>query len=149
MVISTDQTVVLATYSLGSCIALSLYDPAACVGGLIHCKLPLSRLDPAQAEGRPCAYVDTGVSVLLKAVFNLGATRKNLVTKVIGGARRVDGKGIFETGRRNYAVLRKFLWKNGILINAEDVGGTKSRSVFLEMATGKTFVRSMRQVREL
>ena len=36
---------VLVTYSLGSCVGLSLFDPVAGVGGLIHCMLPLSRID--------------------------------------------------------------------------------------------------------
>ena len=30
---------VLATYALGSCIGLSVYDPKAAVGGLLHYKI--------------------------------------------------------------------------------------------------------------
>ena len=48
---------VLVTYSLGSCIGLSLYDPVARVGGLLHAMLPLSSLDPvkAAANARRCS----------------------------------------------------------------------------------------------
>jgi chemotaxis protein CheD len=149
LLVSTDDRDVLVTYSLGSCVALSLHDPVAGVGGLIHCKLPVSKLDPQEARMRPCNYVDTGLPELLRAVFNRGATRKNLVAKVVGAARKVDHESLFQTGRRNYAVVRKVLWKNSILIDSEDVGGTHTRSVFLEMATGKTFVRSQGRMIEL
>jgi len=32
----------LVTYSLGSCIGVSLYDPAAQAGGMLHYQLPSS-----------------------------------------------------------------------------------------------------------
>jgi chemotaxis protein CheD len=142
MRVSTSTSDVLVTYSLGSCVALSLFDPVVGVGGLIHCKLPVSKLDPEQARSQPQVFVDTGVTSLLQAVFDLGATRRDLIAKVIGAGQRVDENGRFATGRRNYAVVRKLLWKNNILIAGEDVGGPTSRSVFLEIATGQTFVRS-------
>ena len=43
---------VLVTYSLGSCVGLSFYDPVAGVGGLVHCMLPLSRIDTAKAKAK-------------------------------------------------------------------------------------------------
>lgn len=36
MKVSNDPEVVLATYSLGSCIGLSIYDPIVRVGGMLH-----------------------------------------------------------------------------------------------------------------
>lgn len=142
MAVSTNAGNVLVTYSLGSCVALSLYDPSAEVGGLIHCKLPVSTLDREQARNNPQVFVDTGVSSLLQAVYDLGARSRTLVAKVAGAAQRVDENGRFATGRRNYTVLRKLLWKNNILIAAEDIGGSRSRSVFLEISSGQTYVRS-------
>ena len=35
-----------------------------------------------------------------------------------------------------------FLWKNNILIDQEDVGGSKARTLFLYMKDGKTTVKS-------
>ncbi len=48
----------------------------------------------------------------------------------------------FRIGQRNYTILRKFLWKNNILINKEDVGGSKARTLSLYMADGRTTVKS-------
>lgn len=53
MVVTDKADDVLVTYSLGSCIGVALYDPEACVGGMIHCMLPLSKIDPAKGKSRP------------------------------------------------------------------------------------------------
>lgn len=142
MKVSKRSDDILVTYSLGSCVALSLYDPVVGIGGLIHCMLPLSKIDPVKARANPCMFTDTGVQVLLQAVFDMGAKRENLVTKVAGGARLLDSKNLFRIGERNYTVLRKVLWKNNILITSEDVRGTISRTVYLYMDTGRTTIKS-------
>lgn len=149
MAVSRDPAEDLITYSLGSCVALILHDPFAGIGGMIHCMLPLSKTDPKKAEIKPCMFIDTGVVELLKEVYAQGATRKNLVAKVVGGAVLLDSKGLFKIGERNYAVLRKLLWKNNILVAAEEVGGTISRTVVLRMADGRVFIRNKGVEREL
>ena len=149
MTVSSRADDVLVTYSLGSCIALSVYDPAVRVGGLIHAMMPLSKIDPAKARTNPQMFVDTGVPALLQAVFDMGAERKRLVAKVAGAACLLDEKGMFKIGERNYTVLRKVLRKNRIAIAAEDVGGSAARSMYLHLATGQTFVKSQGRVVEL
>lgn len=140
---------VLVTYSLGSCVGLSLHDPVAGVGGIIHCMLPLSKIDPVKAQANPCMFADTGIPALIQALFDLGAERKNLVAKVAGAASLLDDKGLFRIGERNHTVLRKVLWKNSILIAAEDVGGTQARTMYLFMGTGRTVIRSGGRENEL
>jgi len=140
---------VLVTYSLGSCVGLSLHDPVAGVGGIIHCMLPLSKIDPVKAEANPCMFTDTGIPALIQALFDLGAERKNLVAKAAGAASLLDDKGLFRIGERNHTVLRKVLWKNSILIAAEDVGGTQARTMYLFMGTGRTVIRSGGRENEL
>jgi len=46
-------------------------------------------------------------------------------------------------------VLRKLLWKNRIMISAEDVGGSKSRTVRLFVADGRVVVSSHGQEEDL
>ena len=41
-------------------------------------------------------------------------------------------------------ILRKLLWKNQLLIAAEDVGGSISRTLTLDGQTGRAVVRSGR-----
>jgi len=149
MRVSRNAGDTLVTYSLGSCIGVALYDPDACVGGLIHCMLPLSRLDPDKAKQNPHMFTDTGIPALIQAVLDRGGTRKRLVAKVAGAASPLNDNGMFKIGERNYTVLRKVLWKNEILIAAEDVGGTIARTMVLNISTGKTLIRTGGKEREL
>ena len=145
MCVSSDPSDTLITYSLGSCVGLSLYDPEVTAGGLIHCLLPLSKMDSEKAKVRPQMFVDTGIVVLIEALLRLGAQKRNLVARVAGGSKLLDVKSTFDVGDRNFAVLRKILWKNDILITAKDVGGTIARTMTLEIETGITRIKSQGQ----
>jgi len=141
MVISDRPGDVLVTYSLGSCIGLSLYDPVAHIGGLIHCMLPLSKIDPLKAQSNPQMFTDVGVPLLIQGMLEMGASKKRLIAKLAGAANLLDDKRTFRIGERNYIVMRKILWRNSILIAAEDTGGTMARTMYLYMATGRTTVK--------
>lgn len=139
---SNDASDVLITYSLGSCLGLSLYDPVARVGLLLHCLLPLSTIDQARAKENPFMFTDTGVSAALETMFKLGARRSNIVAKVAGCGSPLSSTPAFNIGERNFTVTRKVLWKNDILIAGQDVGGSTARTMILRMDTGKTFIKS-------
>jgi len=142
MKIARSPEDVIVTYSLGSCVGLTLYDPVAGLGGMIHCMLPLSKIDPEKARIKPYMFVDTGVAAMLGELYALGARRQNLIAKVAGAGSPLGREETFRIGQRNYAILRKFLWKNNILIEKEDVGGSKARTLYLYMADGRTTVKS-------
>lgn len=142
MEISSKLEVILTTYSLGSCVGVTFYDPVIRAGGMIHCMLPLSKADIKKSDDRPEMFVDTGVTLLLQGMFNLGAVRDRLIVKVAGASRILDQGGYFKIGERNNAVLRKVLWKNNLLIAADETGGSRPRTMSLEIATGRTWIRS-------
>jgi chemotaxis protein CheD len=131
---------VLVTYALGSCIALAVWDPLAKVGGLLHFLLPEAGADPAAAQN-PCRYGDTGTPWLLRTVSQLGAHKARLVVYIAGGASVLNDGGLFNIGKRNYAALRRLLWKAGVPVHAEEVGGSVSRTVGLDVSTGRFWIR--------
>lgn len=140
--VSADLETVLVTYALGSCIAVAIYDPVARVGGMLHYMLPESAIDPAKALERPHMFADTGIPLLFRKAYECGAEKKRLIVRVAGGAQVMDDQGVFDIGRRNYLALRKILWKAGVLIHGEQVGGTNSRTLRLEIATGAAWLRA-------
>lgn len=142
MLVSDQPDDVLITYSLGSCLGVAAMDVEAGVGGLIHCQLPMSSLDPERAKKQPAMFVDSGIPALFEEMFRRGAAKGRLQVRVAGGAQILDDKGLFKIGQRNHTVLRKLLWKNEILIKAEDVGGSIARTLTLDMASGAVTVRS-------
>ena len=149
MKVSSRSGDVLVTYSLGSCVGVAAYDPVARVGGMIHCMLPLSRMNRQMAERTPAMFVDTGTRALFEAVCSRGAGKGRIIVKVAGASQTMDDTEIFKIGERNYAVLRKMLWQNNILIDAEDVGGPDSRAMYLEIGTGRVTIRSRGNTTEL
>jgi chemotaxis protein CheD len=145
LAVSADPTAHLITYSLGSCIGLTIWDPAAHVGGMLHYMLPDSQLSPEKARVTPGMFCDTGVPMLFRTAYELGASKHRLIVKVAGGSQLLDEAGIFNIGKRNYLALRKLLWKNGVLISGESVGGSISRTLKLEVATGEVSVKTRNQ----
>ena len=141
MKVSRTASDVLVTYSLGSCVGVTMYDPRIRAGGLVHCMLPLSTIDPEKARTRPEMFTDTGLALLLQKLFDLGAEKRTLIVKVAGASRLLDDNGVFRIGERNLAVLEKILEKNGIPIAAEDVGGTVARTMSLHLSSGKTVLK--------
>ncbi|MBZ5600849.1 MAG: chemotaxis protein CheD [Acidobacteriia bacterium] len=139
--VSKDADSVLITYALGSCIAVVMHDAAAGVSGLLHYMLPDASLDPAKAAANPCMFADTGIAELLRRVLALGANKKKLSVRIAGGAQVVSGHELFQIGRRNSLAARKLLWKEGLLLAGEAVGGEVSRTVRIEVATGRTAIR--------
>ena len=137
MKVSNDPDVTLVTHSLGSCIGLAVYDPAVKVGGILHYMLPESELDTNKARENPLMFADTGIPILFRSCYKLGAMKGRMIVKVAGGSQIMDASGVFNIGKRNYAALRKILWRNHVLIDAEDIGGTVNRTMWLSVATGK------------
>lgn len=147
--VSNDPASALITYALGSCIAVVLYDPVIRAGGMIHYMLPSSKTNPEKAKSLPAMFADTGVPLLFEKMYALGCKKENLIVKVAGGGKLYEDNGVFDIGKRNYTVLRKMLWKNSILISAENIGGAKSRTVRINIGDGKVVVRSKGEESEL
>lgn len=141
MQVSNDPLVELVTYSLGSCIGLAIWDPEIRVGGMIHYMLPESSLSKDKAKTNPAMFADTGIPMLFRSTYNLGAVKKRLVVKVAGGSSLLDDEGTFNIGKRNHASLRKIFWKNGILVDSEHVGGQLSRTLRMNVGTGRTTLK--------
>jgi chemotaxis protein CheD len=144
LAVSGDPGVVLATYALGSCLGITLWDAEAGVGGLLHVMLPESSLDPRRARVNPERFVDTGLPLLFHRCYALGARKDRLQVRVAGGAsmRREGQEDQFKTGKRNLLALRQMLWKNGVFLQKADVGGSRSRSIFLHLDDGELLVKS-------
>lgn len=132
----------LITHALGSCLGLMVYDPVENIGGLLHAMLPLSKINREKAQANPYMFVDTGVPTLFRTLYEMGAKKSRLVVKAAGCGNPMGRNEMFKIGNRNFTVLKKLLWKNNILLEAEDVGGTKSRTVNFDLSSGITIISS-------
>jgi chemotaxis protein CheD len=132
----------LLTHPLGCCLGLTVYDPTTQIGGLLHAMLPLSKINLEKAKINPFMFVDTGIPALFEKLRERGASKASWVVKAVGCGNPMGKKEVFKIGKRNYHVLQEMLVKAGIRLTAEDVRGTVSRAVQLDLSTGQTIINS-------
>jgi chemotaxis protein CheD len=140
--VSKDSSDVLVTHALGSCIAVLIHDPVAKVAGLLHYMLPESSLDLEKAAKRPFVFADTGIPLLFQTAYQLGGVKSRMIVMAVGGAQMLDPNGTFNIGKRNHLAMRKIFWKAGVIVHKEEVGGTVSRTVRIEVASGRVQLRT-------
>ena len=141
--VSNDRESTILTHALGSCVAVCLWDPQARVAGLIHVLLPDSRINADRAAVQPAAFADTGIPLLFQTAYAYGVAKKRCQVRLVGGAD-VTGIGAGQTsvGKRNILAARALLWKNGVMLQAEAVGGRDPRNVSMDVADGRIQVTS-------
>ncbi len=139
--VSSSPQDVIWTYSLGSCIGVTAYDPLVKVGGMLHFQLPEGSASPDRAAKVPAMFADTGLTLLFDSLRKLGAQERRLQIVLAGGAKILDESNTFNIGRRNHAAIRKCLWQRGLMVAREDVGGAQPRHMILTIASGETQIK--------
>jgi chemotaxis protein CheD len=141
--VSREPGDVLVTHALGSCLGITVYDPFAHVGGLLHVMMPEGRANPEKSAANPYMFVDTGVPAFFHDIYGAGAVKGRCLVKVAGGANVSSvANDRFEIGKRNYVILKKLLWVNNILIRSQDVGGSIPRTMYLEIGSGRVWLQT-------
>jgi len=148
LAVSNNQASILMTYSLGSCLGVTIYDPVTHVGGLLHAMLPASSINATKAAEQPAMFVDTGIPALFRAAYQLRLDKHRAVICVAGGAQFLDKTGYFNIGQRNYKSFTELLQQHGLTTIAEEVGGLVSRTVQLNIATGEVRLKTSGQESE-
>lgn len=143
--VSNDPGASIITYSLGSCVAVTIYDPVARVGGVLHFMLPESQISPGKAAVNPAMFADTGIPLIFHEAYRLGAVKGRIVVKAAGGAQVLDPAGMFNIGKRNILAMRKIFWQNGVTLGATDMGGAANRTLSLDVGTGQVTLKTSGQ----
>lgn len=142
MQIVSGPNQVLVTHALGSCIAVTVYDPVAHVGGMCHFMLPNPKpgSDGSEVTVGPHPYASAAVPALFRAAYAAGAKKSRLIVTAAGGAEMLEAGSALKIGSRNWTILRKLLWKNNIVLAGSDIGGQESRNLMLDLTDGRVTV---------
>ena len=143
MKISSNPVETLVAFSIGSGIGMTIHDSVGGLGGVLNFILP----DSTKANGTspskaPFMFADTGISAFLKALFEHGAKVENLKVVIAGGAHIMDQTGVFNIGQKNLDALKTNLGGHDIKIHHEAIGGSKSRTISLEIGSGKSIIKT-------
>lgn len=126
------------TTVLGSCVAVSLFDPALRVGGINHYMLPLWN-----GEGL-CTprYGNVAIEALVERLLGFGCLASRLQAKLFGGAAMWDSRGsTVSVGDRNVELAWRMLERCGIPVVSNDTGGAAGRKIIFFTGTGEVFLR--------
>jgi chemotaxis protein CheD len=141
VVVSKAAADVLTTSApVGSCVAVCLWDPTSGVGGLLHFLWPDSKLNPEHAGTAPACFADTGVQLLFDQAAAMGAVKGRCKVRLVGGAEIPDREEADRWAKRNLLAVRSVLWRSGVFLEGEEVGGTKARRATLTVSNGELLV---------
>jgi chemotaxis protein CheD len=141
---------VIVTHALGSCIAVCLFDPVTSVAGMLHFLLPEARINPDRARQQPAVFADTGIPLLFESAYEVGLVKRRAIVKLVGGAEMVPAAGAaFNTGRRNALAAKQLLWRNGVFVSRQEIGGTGARTLHLSVADGRLQIVNGHTYKEL
>jgi len=124
---------------LGSCVGVCLYDEEEKIGGLVHVMLPRGNVLFKIIHKNDLKFADTGVITLIKELKYRGGNLERFKAKIFGGAKIYFSKNnkIFpDIGKENVKVVRKILKEHNIKVVAEDVLGTKGRTIIFNLKNG-------------
>lgn len=141
MKVTNNVAARLTSNVLGACVALAVYDPEAKVGGLLQFLLPESTLDRNKALKNPYLFADTGIPLLFRRCYKLGAAKERMTVRMAGGGSILDRANLFDMGSRNQMAARKILGNNGVALANELVGGHAGMTLVLKMESGEMVVK--------
>jgi chemotaxis protein CheD len=139
-VVSKTNGDVLVAYGLGSCVAVSMFDPDKKVCGLLHAVLP-EEINGVETRTK---FVNSGIEELLHSMEKAGAKKEKIVVRIAGGANMITAPGFsssFDIGTRNVAAAHATLNKMKLPLKSENVGGHVGRTVRFYVETGQVTVR--------
>lgn len=140
--ISTNTAETLVAFSIGSGIAVSIYDAVTRVGGLLNFVLPDSSQIGSGRENRyPYMFADTGIMAFLEALNDINAKTETLKVVIAGGAQILDQTADFNIGLKNYRALTSILSGKNLKIHYEDIGGSSKRSLSLDINSGCNIIQ--------
>jgi len=141
--VSNKADDVIKTFALGSCVGVIVLAADIKAAGLLHVALPDSSINKKRMEERPGMFADSGIPLLINEMKKLGYNGNGrMVVKLAGGAAIMDPNNTFNIGKRNLLAVKKILWQYKLGPRAEHVGDSISRTVTVNVNTGRVFLSS-------
>lgn len=146
--LATGDDIIIATV-LGSCIAVTLKDDGAGIGGMNHFMLPGEARFGGQ-DGRPLSFAADdarygvhAMELLINALIALGCRKGRLKAKVFGGGSVLGrgGSGLDRVPNGNIEFAFEYLKSEAIPVVSSDVGGSEARKILFFVRDGKILLK--------
>lgn len=134
----------LVTTVLGSCISITMINHKLKIGAIIHAMLPYYKNSgDAKNKKDPFNYVDRSIEFILSEFEKNGVKIKDIEAKLFGGANMFAGSNQKNgtIGYQNSKVAIEIMKQSGIEPVKIDVGGTQSRKIIFNTASGEVWLK--------
>ncbi len=147
-----DKPAMISTL-LGSCIAVTLFNPRLHVAGICHALLPRCKKkvyrntidDLLDGECQKCTdafkYADCAVSMMIESFWRFGVKPEETEARLFGGAKMMSGGQTLDkslaVGDQNVNVARKVLANCRLKLKSTETGGTAGRKILFNTNTGE------------
>lgn len=126
---------------LGSCVAITLWNPKQKLGSMCHIMLP-HRSPAKKRDALDGRYADEAVALMLKDIRNAGCHPHDFEAKLFGGGSMLASSAIDGVlPGRNIEAAKQLIQHTGWTLMAEHTGGRGSRQVRFDIATGDVWMR--------
>ncbi len=133
--------------TLGSCVAVILYDRLKKIGSMIHVMFPDSKGAKTVTPGK---YADLGIPMILRETLKEGANKKNLEVFLVGGnflsnygsERQIS----IDVGSSNLEAVRKALKKESLSFKECDVQKSTGTTAIFDVNTGELKVKFLEKI---
>lgn len=128
---------ILQALALGSCVGITIWDPAHQIGSLAHAVLP-AILPTKRKKPRPERYVISAIAIMLEEMRTLGSNtpKRKLEAKLVGGANMFPKASLLDVGTRNIEAAKTRLHELGISLVAEETGKDFGRTMAFSCQDG-------------
>lgn len=132
---------VLKTFALSSCVAITVYSKTKKAAGMVHIALPTPPASKIDSIKKPCYYATTAIPLIINKMYhNFGCKKDELEIHIFGGADSIRNNDVFNIGQKNIIAVKKTLFYLNIKRFRSQTGGTNSRTLRMEVETGKITV---------
>jgi chemotaxis protein CheD len=145
-----SETSAQVTTILGSCLAVTMWEPNLKIGAICHALLPscpnsekCSRECPDQFK-----YVECTIAWMIEKFQERAIKRSTIECKVFGGGDMfppsVEDEKRLSVGKQNVKMALRILKMEGLRVVAQDLEGTIGRKIIFNSENGQVLMKRIR-----
>ena len=145
IVVSLDP--VLVTTLLGSCVAVTMFNPRLRLGAICHALLPRCPRERPCCNQEAGRFVECAIALMLEELTLRGVLHGEIETKLFGGSDMfdtVEGRNP-SVGRQNSEMALRTLEAASLTVLTRDLGGARGRKIIFHTCTGEVFLKRLRK----
>ncbi len=122
-------------------VVVTIQVPLCSFAAMLRFSIPEERTVSRARLAALWDFADQALDLLFQSMHSMEIPNSDVLVSAIGGA---DLAGVtFGRGKQLALAVQRSLWRHGVVLKGNDLGGAHSRVIWLETSSGRLIVRSM------